>query len=207
MHEWSLVKNLFRWLTIQTTFKIDPIPCNCVCIFKTFSEQYCLDYYIKRKKCSSFTETYRVFRERQKRVSLHISTTIMNEWNRDVSPKGMHLIFWRPCILSFQYFWSERLNFSWYLINICLLHSHFCSSVGFFLLVIAALSKNLSVHNGEKNVLSLVKRIHGVRGNTLLVFNLFVWASCKWKNSIILSIIFPYFKCLVKTMCCFQKAF
>ena len=49
MHdEWSLVKNLFWWLTIQTTFKIDPIPCNCVYIFKTFSKQYCLGYYIKR---------------------------------------------------------------------------------------------------------------------------------------------------------------
>ena len=132
MHEWSLVINLFWWLTIQTTFKIDSIPCNCVCIFKTFSKQYCLDYYIKRKKCSSFTETYRVFRERQKRVSQHISATIMNEWNRDVCPNGMHLIFWRPCILSFQYFWTERFNFSWHLINICLLHSHFCSSVGFF---------------------------------------------------------------------------
>ena len=88
MHEWSLVINLFWWLTIQTTFKIDSIPCNCVCIFKTFSKQYCLDYYIKGKKCSSFTEIYRVFRERQKRVSQHISVTIMNEWNRDVCPKG-----------------------------------------------------------------------------------------------------------------------
>ena len=83
MHEWSIVINLFWWLTIQTTFKIDSIPCNCVCIFKTFSKQYCLDYYIKGKKCSSFTETYRVFRERQKRVSQHISATIMNEWNRN----------------------------------------------------------------------------------------------------------------------------
>ena len=112
MHEWSLVINLFWWLTIQTTFKIDPIPCNYVCIFKTFSKQYYLDYYIKRKKCSSFTKTYRVFRERQKRVSKHISATIMNEWIRDVCPNGMHLIFWRPCILSFQYFRIERLNFS-----------------------------------------------------------------------------------------------
>ena len=112
MHEWSLVINLFWWLTIQTTFKIDPIPCNYVCIFKTFSKQYYLDYYIKRKKCSSFTKTYRLFRERQKRVSKHISATIMNEWICDVCPNGMHLIFWRPCILSFQYFRIERLNFS-----------------------------------------------------------------------------------------------
>ena len=101
----------------------------------------------------------------------------------------------------------KRFNFSWYPINICLLHSHFCSSVVFFLLVITALSQNLSVHNGGKSVLSLVKRIYGFRGNALLVFYLFVWASCKWKNSIILSIIFPYFKCLVKAMCCFQKRF
>ena len=99
MHEWSLVINLFWWLTIQTTFKIDPIPCNYMCIFKTFSKQYYRDYYIKRKKCSSFTKTYRVFRERQKRVSKHISDTIMNEWIWDVCPNGMHLIFWRPCIL------------------------------------------------------------------------------------------------------------
>ena len=49
IHEWSLVKNLIRWLTIQTTFKIDSIPCNCVRILKTFSKQYCLDFYIKRK--------------------------------------------------------------------------------------------------------------------------------------------------------------
>ena len=132
MHEWSLVINLFRWLTIQTIFKIDSIPGNWVYIFKTFSKQYCLDYYIKRKKCSSFTETYRVFRERQKRVTQHISATIMNGWNCDARPSGMHLIFWRPCILSFQNFWTERFNFSWHLINICLLHSHFCSSFGFF---------------------------------------------------------------------------
>ena len=112
MHEWSLVINLFWWLTIQTTFKIDPIPCNYVCIFKTFSKQYYLHYYIKSKKCSSFTKTYRLFRERQKRVSKHISATIMNEWISDVCPNGMHLIFWRPCILSFQYFRIERLNFS-----------------------------------------------------------------------------------------------
>ena len=128
----SLVINLFRWLTIQTTFKIDSIPCNCVCIFKTFSKQYCLDYYIKRKKCSSFTETYRVFRERQKRVTQHISATIMNEWNRNVRPSGMHLIFWRPFIFSCQHFSTERFNFSWHLINICLLHSHFCSRVEIF---------------------------------------------------------------------------
>ena len=150
MHEWSLVINLFWWLTIQTTFKIDSIPCNCVCIFKTFSKQYCLDYYIKRKKCSSFTETYRVFRERQKRVTQYISATIMNEWNRNVRPSGMHLIFWRPFIFSCQHFSTERFNFSWHLINICLLHSHFCSSVRFSLLVLAALSQDLSVHNVAK---------------------------------------------------------
>ena len=39
-----------------------------------------------------------------------------------------------------------------------------------FLLVLAALSQNLSVHNAGKNVLSLVKRIHNVRGNTLWCF-------------------------------------
>ena len=87
-------------------------------------------------------------------------------------------------------------------INICLLHSYFCSSVGVFLVVLAALSQNLSLHNAGKNVLSLVKCIHGLRGNTLLVIYLFFWASCKWKK-IILSIILLYFKCLVKTMCCF----
>ena len=132
MHEWSLVINLFWWLTIQSTFRIDSIPCTCVCIFKTFSKQYYPDYYIKGKKCSSLTETSRVFCERQKRVSKHISATIMSEWNRDACPNRMHLIFWRTCILSSQYFRTERFNFSWYLINICLLHSHFCSSAGFF---------------------------------------------------------------------------
>ena len=132
MDEWSLVKNLFRWLTIQTIFKIYSIPCNCLCIFKTFSKQYCLDYYIKRKKCSSFIETYRVFRERRKRVSQHFSTIGMNRGNRDVCPGGKHLIFWRPWTLSFQHVWTERFNFSWHLINICLLHSYFCSSVRFF---------------------------------------------------------------------------
>ena len=150
IHEWSLVKNLIRWLTIQTTFKIDSIPCNCVRIFKTFSKQYSLDYYIKRKKCSSFIETYRVFRERRKRVSQHFSATSMNGGNRDVCPDGMHLIFWRPWILSFQYVWTERFNFSWHLINICLLHSHFCPSIRFFLLVLPALSQNLSVHNAAE---------------------------------------------------------
>ena len=49
MHEWSIVINLFWWLTIQTTLKIDQIPCNCVYIFKTFSMQYLLDYYVERK--------------------------------------------------------------------------------------------------------------------------------------------------------------
>ena len=135
------------------------------------------------KKCSSFTKTYRVFRECRKRVSQHISATIMNGWNRDMCPRGMHLIFWRPCILSFQHFWTERFNFSWHLINICLFLSHFCSSVGFFfLLVLAALTQNLSVHNAGKNVLALVKRLQSVVGNILLVFCLFVWASCTWKK-------------------------
>ena len=134
-------------------------------IFKIFSKQYCLDYYIKRKKCSSFTETYRVFRERQKPVTQHVFVTIMNGRNRDVSPSGMQFIFWRPCNLSFQHLWTKRLNFSWHLINICLLHSQFCSSVGILLLVLIALSQNLSV----LNVLSMVKRIQGVLGNTLLV--------------------------------------
>ena len=136
----------------------------------------------KKKKCSSFTEIYGLSRELRKRVLQHISATIMSGWNRDVRPSGIYLAFWRPCILSFQNFWTEKFNFSWSLINICLLHSHLCSGVGFFLLVLAALSQNLSVHNAGKNVLSLVKRIHGVRGNTLLVFYLFVWASCKWKK-------------------------
>ena len=49
-HEWSLVINLFWWLTIQTTFKVGSIPCNCGCILKTFSKQYRLDYYTKGKK-------------------------------------------------------------------------------------------------------------------------------------------------------------
>ena len=129
MHEWSLVKNLFRWLTIQTTFKIDSIPCNCSCIFKTFSKQYCLDYYMKR---DSFIETYRVFRELWKRVSQHFSATSMNGGNRDVCPNEMNLVFWRPWHLSFQHVWTERFNFSRHLINICLWHSHFCSSVRFF---------------------------------------------------------------------------
>ena len=182
MHEWSIVINLFCWLTIQTTFKIDSIPCNCVCIFKTFSKQYCLDYYIKRKKCSSFRETYRVLRERRKRVSQHIYTTIKNGWNRDVCPNGMHLIFWRPCILSFQHFWTERFNFSWHLINICLLHSHFCLSLGRFFASFSCFVAKFIRSYCRKNVLSLVKRIHGVRGNTLLVFYLFVRAPCKGKK-------------------------
>ena len=67
-----------------------------------------------------------------------------------------------------------RYDANMVLINICLLHSHFCSSVGIFLLVLSALLQNLSVHNAGKNVLSMVKRIEGVRGNTLLVFYLFV---------------------------------
>ena len=129
-----------------------------------------------------FYRKYRVFGERQKRVTQHIFVTTINGWNRNVRPSGMHLIFWRPCILSYQHFWTERFNFSWHLINICLLHSHFCSSVGGFLLVLAALSQNLSFHNGGKYDLSLVKHIHGIRGNILLVFYLFVWVSCKWKN-------------------------
>ena len=136
LHEWSLVINLFRWLTIQTTFKIDSIPCNCVCIFKTFSKQYCLDYYIKRKKCSSFTETYRVFRGCRKRVLQHISATIMNGWN-------------------------------------------------------------------GKNVLSLVKRIHSVRGNTVLAFYLFVWASCKWKKQYYTFNNSSILQMLGKNHCCF----
>ena len=119
----------------------------------------------KKKKCSSFTETYRVFRERQKRLTQHISATIINRWNRNVRPSGKHLVFWRPFIFSCQHFSTERFNFSWHLINICLLHSHFCSSVGILLLVLIALSQNLSV----LNVLSMVKRIQGVLGNTLLV--------------------------------------
>ena len=36
MYDWSVLLNLFRSLTIRTTFKIDLIPCNCVWIFKTF---------------------------------------------------------------------------------------------------------------------------------------------------------------------------
>ena len=100
-HEWSLVMNLFWWSINQTTFKIDSIPANCVCIFKSFSTQYCLDYFIKRNKFSSFIETYRVFRERRKRISQHISATIKNGWNRHVCPNRIHLILWRPCFLSF----------------------------------------------------------------------------------------------------------
>ena len=171
MYEWSLVIIFFRdWqLTIQTIYK----------------KKKTLILY--RSECS---------RECRKHVSQHISVAIINGWNRDVCPDGMHLIFWRPCILFFQHIWTEKFNFSWHLINICLqtpyhwlLHSHFWSSVGFFLLVFAAWSHSLSVHNGRKNILSLAKRIHGVCETTLLVYYLFVWASCKWKNSITLSII------------------
>ena len=39
----------------------------------------------------------------------------------------------------FQHFWTERFNFAWHLINICLLHSHFLFERSFFLLVLAAL--------------------------------------------------------------------
>ena len=123
-----------------------------------------------------------VSRERRKRISQHISATIMNEWNCDVRPSRMHLIVWRLCILSFQHFWTERFNFSWHLINICLFHSHLCSGVGFFLQVLAALSQNLFPLNAGENLLSMVKRIHGVCGNTRLVFYLFVSASWKWKK-------------------------
>ena len=34
----------------------------------------------------------------------------------------------------------------------------------------------------QKNILSLGKRIHSIRRSTLLVFYLFIWASCKWKK-------------------------
>ena len=163
MHEWSLVINLFRWLTIQTTFKIDSIPCNCMYIFKTFSEKYCLDYYIKRKKCSSFTDIYRVFRERRKRVSRHISATIMNGWNRECA---LTECTWNFEDLAFCPFNISELKDSTF-------HDT-CSRVGNFLLVLAPLSQNLSVHNAGKYALSLVKRIHAVCGNTLLVFHLFV---------------------------------
>ena len=152
MQEWSLVVYLFRWLKIQTTFKIDSIPWNCVCIFKRISKQYCLDYYIKRRG-SSFTETYRVFCERRKRV-FTTSTTIMNRWNRVVRPSGMHLMFWTRCILSFQHFWTERFKFS----------------------------RHLIYYIAGKNVLFFVKRVDSVRGNTLLVLYLFVWESCKWNK-------------------------
>ena len=123
MYKWSIVINFFRWLTVQTTVKIDSIPSNWCC----------LDYYILKKKWSSFIETYRVFLRAQ-----HIFAVIMNGWNRDVCPSRMHLICWRPCILSFQNFWIDRFNFSRHLINICLkkkpyywlLHSHFWLSIG-----------------------------------------------------------------------------
>ena len=39
---------------------------------------------------------------------------------------------------------------------------------------LAVWSHSLSVHNAKKNLLSLVKRIHGVRENTLLFYYLFV---------------------------------
>ena len=122
MYKWSIVINFFRWLTVQTTVKIDSIPSNWCC----------LDYYICKKKWSSFIETYRVFLWAQ-----HIFAVIMNGWNRDVCPSRMHLICWRPCILSFQHFWIDRFNFSRHLINIWvqkpyywLLHSHFSLSIG-----------------------------------------------------------------------------
>ena len=150
MHEWSLVKNWFWWLTIQTTFNTDSILCNCLYIFKRLSMQYCLDYYIKRKKCSSFIETFRAFREHQKRVSQHFSAISVNGRDRDVCPNGMHLISLRPWNLSFQHVWTERFNFPWHLINICLLHSNFFFERWIVLLVLAALLQNLSVHNAAK---------------------------------------------------------
>ena len=133
MHAWSLVINIFWWLTIQTTFKIDSISCNWLYIFKTISKQYCLNYYTKRKKWSSFTETYSVLWE----------------------PKTQIKLWYVP--------YQNALDIlkNWYLD------------------VLAALSQNLSNHNGRKYVLSLVKHIHGIHRNTLSVFYLFVWASYK----------------------------
>ena len=193
---------MFRRLIIQSTFKIDSIPCNCVCIFKTFSEQYFLNYCIEKKKCSSFIETYRVFRERKKRVWQHFSTISMSGENVDVCPDGMHLIFWRPWTL-FQHVWTERFNFSWHLINICLLHSHFCTSITFFLLLLPALSQNLSVHNTAK-MSSPWQNAFTAFAGTLYWWFIYLFERLEnERNSIILSMSFLYFKCLRKTMSCF----
>ena len=116
IYKWNLVINLFRWLTVQTTAKINSVPCNCACMWKHFLSMLPRLLY---------------------NILLHISAAIMNGWNRDVCPSKMHLICWRPFILSFQHFWVDRFNFSRHLINICLqkpyywlLHSHFWLSIG-----------------------------------------------------------------------------
>ena len=174
-----------------------------MCIFKTFSEQYFLNYYIKRKKCSSFIETYRVFRECRKRVSQHFSTISMSGENLDVCPDGMHLIFWKPWTLLFQRVWTERFNFSWHLINICLLHSHFCTSITFFCNFYLPCRKIYPFIIPQKCPLpgktySRRSREHSIGG----FFYLFERLENE-RNSIILSISFLYFKCLPKTMSCF----
>ena len=50
----------------------------------------------------------------------------------------------------------------------------------------------------RKNVLSLAKRIHGVRGNTLLVAYLFIWASWKWKKQYYTFNVFSILQLLAK---------
>ena len=188
---------MFRWLIIQSTFKIDSIPCNCVCIFKTFSEQYVLNYCIEKKKCSSFIETYRVFRERQKRVSQHFSTISMSGENLDVCPDGMHLIFWRPWTL-FQHVWTERFNFSWHLINICLLHSHFCTSITFFCYFYLPCCKIYPFTIPQK--CPLPGKTHSRRSREHSIGGLFIYLSVlKMKETVL------YFQCLFYTSIACQR--
>ena len=138
MHEWSLVINLLRGLTIQTTFKIDSISLTIVCIFKTFSKQNCLDYYIKIKNVHLL----------QKNIGCPVS-----------AENAFHNIFLPPlwtdetvmCALAECTWYFEDLAFCLFKISFQhwkiqvfmtpnLLHSHFCSKVGFFKILLAALS-------------------------------------------------------------------
>ena len=59
----------------------------------------------------------------------------------------------------------------------------------------------------RKNVLSLVKHIHGVHENTLLVFYLFLWESCEWKKQYYIFNIFSMFQMLGKDHELFLKFF
>ena len=57
----------------------------------------------------------------------------------------------------------------------------------------------------RKNVLSLVKHIHGVHENTLLVFYLFLWESCEWKKQYYIFNIFSILQMLGKDHGLFLK--